>query len=464
MKILLVEPDYKNRFPPLGLMKISTYHKDRGDQVRFVKGIQKDLDLDPDRIYIATLFSFYHQITMDTVKYYKDTFKDSDIVIGGIYSTLNPERFVEEVGIKPLTGLLDRAGILGDDDVIVDRCIPDYSILSEINYEYAHGSSFVGYATRGCVNKCGFCAVSKLEPVYTDDTDFDSYLSKSMEKFGERQNLILFDNNILASKQLEKIVESIKSFGFHAGAKFKGKARSVDFNQGVDSRLFEGRKIEILSRIYVNPLRIAFDHIGLKDVYVRAVEIAIEHGLTRLSNLMLYNFNDSPDDLYNRLKVVMDLNARLKARISSFPMKYIPLNSVNRSFIGKEWTRKQIMGVHCILTATKGAAPRNQESFDFLFGSDLDQFKKIILLPDHYITSRMKNKSNIEAWMKKINALSESEMKILENAISENSKRSIYAEYKKNHSMKIKSILDHYVVSEQKKFKLQQIGLFDNQL
>jgi len=38
--ILLIEPFYKAEYPPLGLMKISTWHKRKGDNVQYFKGIK----------------------------------------------------------------------------------------------------------------------------------------------------------------------------------------------------------------------------------------------------------------------------------------------------------------------------------------------------------------------------------------------------------------------------------------
>ena len=57
--ILLIEPGYKNKYPPLGLMKIAQYHGQNGkqDNVHFVKGEDPTAyDQAWDRIYVTTLF------------------------------------------------------------------------------------------------------------------------------------------------------------------------------------------------------------------------------------------------------------------------------------------------------------------------------------------------------------------------------------------------------------------------
>ena len=41
-RVLLLEPNYKNKFPPIGLMKLATYFRMRGDDVIFYKGDLKE--------------------------------------------------------------------------------------------------------------------------------------------------------------------------------------------------------------------------------------------------------------------------------------------------------------------------------------------------------------------------------------------------------------------------------------
>ncbi len=63
---------------------------------------------------------------------------------------------------------INQPGILdSDNNYIVDTLIPDYKILDEIEYDYGLKDAYIGYATRGCPNRCNFCAVHQLEPQFS---------------------------------------------------------------------------------------------------------------------------------------------------------------------------------------------------------------------------------------------------------------------------------------------------------
>ena len=47
-QVLLVEPNYRNKYPPMGLMKLATYFRDSGDDVRFFKGNLQDIVMELD--------------------------------------------------------------------------------------------------------------------------------------------------------------------------------------------------------------------------------------------------------------------------------------------------------------------------------------------------------------------------------------------------------------------------------
>lgn len=396
-RILLVEPSYRNKYPPLGLMKLSTYHKLKGDYVQFTKGCIPQLRQSIwDRVYVSTLFTFHWKTTLDTIQYYRRAVKSpDDIVVGGVLATLLGDEIRQETGATVISGLLDKPGLLDPGDKrIIDFLTPDYRMLGEIDYTYGVQDAYIGYATRGCPNRCGFCAVSHIEPEFSDYQPLKRQVQSIESLYGAKQHLMLMDNNVLASDQFEQIINDIIDLGFERGTKFNRKFRYVDFNQGIDLRRLTPEKMKLLAKIAIKPLRLAFDHIELKDDYIDCIRMAVDCGLTYLSNYVLYNYKDTPQDFYERLRINVELNQELGTQIYSFPMKYIPLNAKDRTYIGKHWNRRLIRGVQCILLATKGKVGTHLDFFEAAFGRTPEEFIEIAMMPEEYIINRRRHENN----------------------------------------------------------------------
>lgn len=203
------------------------------------------------------------------------------------------------------------------------------------------------------------------------------------------------------------------------------RMRIIDFNQGVDARLVTEKKMKKLAEINIRPLRIAFDHYSMKDTYEAAIRTAVKHGITDLSNYLLYNFEDEPDDLYYRMKINIDLCDELGVTIYSFPMKFHPIDDPkyfkNRDYIGKHWNRKFIRAVQAVLNSTKGKIGRGKSFFEEAFGKDIDEFHKILWMPEAFIIHRLKYKDNLTAeWWEKFNSLDEMQLNRLKAIVAVN--------------------------------------------
>ena len=166
--------------------------------------------------------------------------------------------------------------------------------------------------------------------------------------------------------------------------------RRVDFNQGVDARILckDPMYLRQLARICLKPLRIAFDHLGVKKPYEKAVRYAAEHGLTELSNYMLYNFHDDPADLFERMRLNVKLNEELGIRVWSFPMRYQPTDRPDRGHIGRRWSRYQLRSMQIILQATHGVVSGAPKYFKRAFGDTYEEYEGILLLPHDFIFNR----------------------------------------------------------------------------
>src|SRR2546428_13198019 len=89
VRVLLVEPDFYTRYPPLGLLKLAQFERQRANTIEFVRGCTEVQP--PDRIYVTSLFTYSWRAVHQAVKYYKQRFPRAWITLGGIYASLLPE-------------------------------------------------------------------------------------------------------------------------------------------------------------------------------------------------------------------------------------------------------------------------------------------------------------------------------------------------------------------------------------
>lgn len=417
--ILLIEPDYRCKQPPLGLMKISYFHKFiLHDYVRFAKGkLPEALSCTKwDRVYVTTLFTYEWKVTIEAIEYAKTLVDSIDkITVGGIAATLLPDQFYEATGIHPVCGLLNEPGKLGlPGDECIDQIVPDYSMLDDVDYVYPFHDAYFLSATKGCGNKCGFCAVQTLEPTFVPYIDIKQKIQAIDNEFGPKKDLILMDNNVLRSPRFNDIVDDIIAAGFGKGATYtnphSGKVvkRYVDFNQGLDALFLNEAKAKRLGEIALKPARVAFDHIEDRDLYERAMRLCAKYGITELSNYVLYNSEDfggkgkkyhadSPEDLYDRMRITLDLvddinrNLPIEAeRVAafSFPMRYIPLSAHERGYVGSCWNAKFLRAVQRMLVPTQGKGVCSRSFFEADFGKSSSEFVRTLCMPERLIASR----------------------------------------------------------------------------
>jgi len=392
MRVLLVEPSYRSKFPPLGLMRLSTYHHSRGDRVTFVRG-QHDWARSRhwDRIYVASLFTWELPRTADTIDFYLGSVKQpSDICVGGVGVTLLPDYIRQRSGCTVIEGPLDTPGRLGPGTPAIGNLVPDYGLLKRVDYEYYPRDAFFVRITKGCIRSCKFCAVPLLEKAFGTTSPLRTQLSQARQQHGEKQHLVVMDNNILGVAGIETIIGEIRSLGFEAGAKRKERQRTVDFNQGLDARLISVKPelAKLLATICVSPIRLAFDFLAIRPAYERAIRLLVDQGFNEFTNYMLFNFNDTPRELYERLWVNADLNKELGVRITGFPMRFIPMDDVRRRHVAPGWKWRYLRGIQCILLATRGLVSPNPEFVRGAFGETYEQFLEILSMPDRYIIYR----------------------------------------------------------------------------
>ena len=341
-QILLVEPNYKTTWHPLGLMRISTYHKDMKDSVAFIKGEHK-IDFVPDMIYVSTLFTYKLKETVRTIRYYRTEFPKAEIIAGGVSAT-TLKFLIEKYNITVHQGLSKD----------FENCAPDYSLFPDMDTSYT-------YTHRGCTRKCPFCVVPIIEPKFYNR----DWLKDVNPKF---KNLILMDNNWLA-KDKESWLDDVRKLKDLCK---NGNLRNIDWNQALDVRFCNEETFKHIKGLPIKPLRFSFDHMGQDGHIQRNLKLAKKYKFHNLRITTLYNWLDTVDDFYYRVKEIVRHGA------TSIPMCYMPLGQDDKDYVGKYWTKKERDGVTKINPFKGQISTNNIEDFEFFFGKDAKEFRKLL--------------------------------------------------------------------------------------
>lgn len=269
MKIGLIDVDGKN-FPNLALMKLSAYHKAKGDDVEWYSIFEEWYDV----VYMSKVFTHtpdYGQIISNA----------KDIIKGGTGYDITSHLPLE-----------------------AEKIIPDYSL-----YPYIDNKTAYGFLTRGCIRKCPWCVVPKKEGKIYQYQDVDEIAVEG------RTNLILMDNNILAAKdyamaQFDKIIKN----------KYK-----IDFNQAMDARLVTDDIAEKLAKIkWLNYIRFGCDTpIQVKDCE-KAIELIRSKGYKK--EFFLYTMlHGEITECYDR---IMYWKGKFDKKVTCFAQPYLNFTTV----------------------------------------------------------------------------------------------------------------------------------------
>ena len=237
MKIGLCDVDSHN-WPNLCLMKLSAYHKARGDHVEWWRP-----DGYYDRVYKSRVFT-------DT--YSKDTItvtNADEVICGGTGYGLGPN--------------------LPD---AVEHTYPDYSIYPQFS-----GIAY-GFLSRGCPRNCGFCLVSDKEGRRSIQ------VADLAEFWNGQKEIKLLDANLLACPDHEKLILQLAESRAY-----------VDFSQGLDIRLITPDNVALLNRVRTKAIHFAWDNpdIDLTPDFRRFLELTAIKNVRKRKVYVLTNYGST---------------------------------------------------------------------------------------------------------------------------------------------------------------------------
>lgn len=300
MKVGLIDVDGHN-FPNLALMKISAYHKSRGDQVEFAFPMYRY-----DKVYVSKVFGDEYS-KMPPLYIQAD-----EIVYGGTGFAITVENGKEvyhKCNDKPLPPE-------------IEHIYPDYTLYPNLTKDTAYG-----FLTRGCPNNCGFCIVSQKECAR-------SVKVADLSEFWRGQRHIkLLDPNLLACKDRADLLRQL----------IDSRAR-VDFTQGLDARFVTEEAAGLLKQVKIDKVHFAFDYMKNEKAIIKGLQTYKRVCGTRENNAIVYmltNYDTTiEEDLY-RLRTIKQCGFLPDVRIYRKPAAPQILRDLQR------WCNNRILYRSC---------------------------------------------------------------------------------------------------------------------
>ena len=229
MKIGLIDVDSYN-YPNIPLMKISAYHKNKGDHVEWYEPL---LGGHYDKVYVSKVFSFSPD--------YPYCIDADEIQYGGSGYCIETINGKESYNKSKETTL----------PYEIEHIYPDYSLYPEHTKNTAYG-----FLTRGCPRRCSFCHTSVKDGTV-------SYKVADLKEFWDGQkNIVLLDQNILACKEWRELLQQLID-----------SDATVEFNGGLDIRLMTEEKARYLTQIKQKIIHFAWDRYEDKEKILPKFEL-----------------------------------------------------------------------------------------------------------------------------------------------------------------------------------------------
>lgn len=266
-----------HHFPNLCLMKLSGWHKAKGDTVEWWSETAEIYDV----VYMAKVFSDVYSPDLPTPT------NATKVVRGGTGYAIWLEGD-KEVYHKEYDPSLAPE---------IESFYPDYSLYPEYTGwgQSLKKQTAYGFLTRGCPRGCGFCHVAPKEGRC-------AHKVADLKQFWNGQgNICLSDPNILACKDAPDLLAQLVESG----------AR-VEFNQGLDARLLTPQKAELLARMNLKTPHFAMDSMEAIKPVEKGLRLYVDackriKGKWNWRNgkvFCLTNFDTSHEQDMERIKVI----------------------------------------------------------------------------------------------------------------------------------------------------------------